>query len=132
MLYYICVQVKKKVYNLKGKKKKMNDYDTEIVITSVMKFTSKKTQKPMVKLDLLFTDPKLTGANDKFVGCSPVTQFFDGHDVFDIVVSNGLILKGSVGHFITRKDYKDPTKTTSRLESIKYKDNVITLLQSDK
>ncbi len=109
----------------------MNDYDTQIVITSVMKFTSKKTNKPMVKLDLLLTDSKLCGCNDKFVGCTPVVQFYDGVDVFDEVIKNDLILKGVIGHFVSRQDFKDPTKYSSRLENIKYKDNVITLLQSN-
>lgn len=108
----------------------MNDYDTEIVLTSVLKFTSKEG-KVMTKLDLLFTDPKITGANDKFVGCTPVTQWFNDWKVFDLVTKNGLILKGCQGHFIVRKDFKDPTKFTTRLESITYKDNVITLLQSN-
>lgn len=108
----------------------MNDYDTDLVITSVMRFTSKNGQ-PMTKLDLLFTDPKLCGVNDKFIGCTPVTQWYNGHDVFDLVTNNSLILKGIKGHFVSRKDYKDPTKFESKLESVTYKDNVITLLQSN-
>ncbi len=108
----------------------MNDYDTQIVITSVMRFKSKKGND-MVKLDLLLTDPKLCNCNDKFVGCTPVTQWYDGHEVFDYVIKNDLILKGCSGHFVSRQDFKDPTKFSSRLESVKYKDNVITLLQPD-
>lgn len=108
----------------------MNDYDTEVVLTSVMRFTTKKGE-PMTKVDLLLTDPKITGVNDKFVGCTPVTQWYNGHDIFQSIVSKGLILKGCVGHFVTRKDYKDPTKMSSRLETVKYKDDVITLLQSN-
>lgn len=108
----------------------MNDYDTQIVITSVMKFTS-KTGKDMVKLDLLLTDPKLCNCNDKFVGCTPVTQWYNGHEVFDYVTKNDLILKGVMGHFVNRPDFKDPTKFSSKLESVKHKDNVITLLQSN-
>lgn len=107
----------------------MNDYDTDIVITSVLKFTSKKGN-PMTKVDLLLTDPALTGANDKFMGCTPVTQWFDGHEVFTTITTQNLILKALKGHFVSRQDFKDPTKYTSRLESITYKDSVITLLQS--
>lgn len=108
----------------------MNDYDTEIVLFSALKFTSKKGEV-MTKLDLLFTDPKITGANEKFVGCTPVTMWYSGWDVFNEVTKNNLILKGCQGHFITRKDFKDPTKFTTKLEKIIYKDNVITLLQSN-
>lgn len=109
----------------------MQDYDTSIVVTSVLKFTTKKGQD-MTKLDILLTDPELCGANDKFVGCTPCTQWYDGHSVFEKIVDNGLILKGATAHFKVTKDFKDPTKTTSKLESIQYKDNVITLLQSNR
>lgn len=108
----------------------MNDYDTQVVITSVMKFTS-KTGKDMSKLDLLLTDSNLCNCNEKFVGCTPVTQWYDGHEVFEKVTKNNLILKGVIGHFTSRKDFKDPTRFSSRLESVKDKDNVITLLQSN-
>lgn len=108
----------------------MNDYDTDVVITSVMRFTSKKGT-PMTKLELLLTDPKICGCNDKFFGCTPVTQWYDGHEVFDSILRAGLILKGVKGHFVNRQDYKDPTKFSSKLESVNYKDNVTTLLQSN-
>lgn len=108
----------------------MKDFDTQIVITSVMRFKSKK-DKEMVKLDLLFTDSKICNCNDKFVGCTPVTQWYYGYGVFDDILKNDLILKVCTGHFVSKQDFKDPTKYTSRLESIKYKDNFITLLQSD-
>lgn len=110
----------------------MDDYNTNIVITSVMKssFKDEKTHNitDMTKVDLLLTDEKLCGVNDKFVGCVPVTQWYQGHDVFDTIIKNGLILKGCNGHFITKQDYKNRTKFSSKLESITYKDNVITLL----
>lgn len=108
----------------------MGDYDTQIVITSVLKFTNKKNE-PMCKLDLLLTDPKLCKNNEKFVGCTPVTQWYDGHEVFDYITKNDLILKGVMGHFASHQDYKDPTKFSSKLETVKHKDNVITLLQSN-
>lgn len=108
----------------------MNDYDTDVVITSVMRFTSKKGEL-MTKLELLLTDPKLCGCNEKYFGCAPVTQWYNGQEVFDQVVNNGLVLKGVKGHFVSRKDFKDPTKFSSKLENVTYKDNVITLLQSN-
>lgn len=109
----------------------MNDYDTSIVVFSAMKFKSKKNGTDMTRIEVLLTDPTLTGANDKFVGCVPCTLWYNGIDAFDKIIDNGLILKGATGHFVTKKDFKDPTKTTSKLESITYKDNVITLLQSN-
>lgn len=108
----------------------VKEFDTQVVIVSALKFTSKKG-KDMTKLDCLFVDPELCNNNAKFYGCTPVTQWFTGHEVYEIVSSKGLALKVVPGHFVTRQDYKDPTKYSSQLESIKLKDDVITLLQSN-
>lgn len=106
----------------------MNDYDTAVIVTSVLKLNSKKTGEAMTKLDLLLVDPKVCGNNDHFCGCTPVTQWFMNHDVYDKVVNSDLILKNCVGHFVSRQDFKDPTKYSSRLEKLTHKDNVVTLL----
>lgn len=102
----------------------MGDYDTDIVITSVMKYDGKKG--PGTRLEALLTDPELCGTNAKFVGCVPITLWYNGTDVFD--KASSLILKVCKGHFVVKKDFKDPTKTNSKLESVTYKDNVIALL----
>lgn len=106
----------------------MQDYDTDVLIVSVMKYGKEKVG---TRLELLLIDPTLCGNNDKYVGSTLVTQWYSGTNVFDQIVSNNLILKACSGHFVTKKDFKDPTKLSSKLESLKYKDNVVTLLQSD-
>lgn len=106
----------------------MKDYDTSIIVTSAMKY-NKKNGGEGTRLEVLLTDPEMTNANAKFVGCVPVTLWYGSPNVFDLIVDNSLILKACTGHFNVRKDFKDPTKTTSSLESINYKDNVITLVQ---
>lgn len=106
----------------------MKDYDTSIIVTSAMKY-NKKNGGEGTRLEVLLTDPEMCGANGKFVGCVPVTLWYGSSNVFDLIVDHGLILKPCIGHFNVRKDFKDPTKTTSSLESINYKDNVITLVQ---
>ncbi len=108
----------------------MQDYDTDVVIVSVLKY-GKDPDKMGTRLDLLLTDPNLCGNNNKFVGSVLVTQWYGSTNVFDDVIKNDLILKVCKAHFVTRKDFKDPTKYTSKVQSLKYKDNVITLLQSD-
>ena len=108
----------------------MNDYDTSIVVFSAMKFKN-KNNKMMTRVEALLTDPQLCGANEKFVGCVPCTFWYSDIDAFDKIVDNNLILKVVNAHFKVVQDFKDPTKTTSKLESITYKDNVITLLQSN-
>lgn len=70
--------------------------------------------------------------NEKFKGFTEIGAFYfgeQGKEVFDKITPE-MIGKPLDANFITRKDYKNPLKSTDYLESFEFNGSMVRLVQS--
>lgn len=87
---------------------------SKIILLNFMRYTSKKDNSPMTKVQFAFCD--LQDANN-YKGYTVIDQFYKGHEVYDKLNTN-LLLKPLNCEFKLIEDFYNPLSTKKILKSI--------------
>ena len=100
---------------------------TKIMILSALAW--EKEGKSGSRIDFILCDKDDFVKGDKFKGYTPIAQFYNGMDAFNAIKPE-MIGQPLDANLKTVKSFKNPLDTKQVVESVVYKDNVVTLLQS--
>lgn len=98
---------------------------TKIMILSALAW--EKEGKSGSRVDFILCDKDDFVKGDNFKGYTPVVQYYNGKKAFEAVLPE-MIGQPLDANLKSIKSFKNPLETKQVIESVVYKDNVITLL----